>query len=131
MTTVWHNKQMFILSHSDEVLKTEEEPLAFSFHGHDQTKNRRTVNGEPVPPQITQPRKQAPAASALLRNIQNIRICTGKKPIVSATNGNERISIKNSLPYMKCVIRLSCVVYWPIYRPFFNGLYCKRFSLSV
>ena len=44
MTTVRHNKQMFILSHSDEVLKTEEELLAFSFHGQDQTKNRRTVN---------------------------------------------------------------------------------------
>ena len=44
MTTVRHKKQMFTLSHSDEVLKTEEEPLAFSFHGHDQTKNRRTVN---------------------------------------------------------------------------------------
>ena len=55
MTTVRHKKQMSTLSHSDEVLKTEEEPLAFSFHGHDQTKNRRTVNGEPVPPQITQP----------------------------------------------------------------------------
>lgn len=44
MTTVRHNKQMFILSHSDEVLKTEEELLAFSFHGQDHTKNRRTVN---------------------------------------------------------------------------------------
>ena len=38
-------------------------------------------------------------ASALLRNIQNIRICMGKKPIVSVTYENERISIKNSLPY--------------------------------
>ena len=44
MTTVRHKKQMSTLSHSDAVLKTEEEPLAFSFHGHDQTKNRRTVN---------------------------------------------------------------------------------------
>ena len=35
-------------------------------------------------------------ASALLRNIQNIRI-----PIVSVTYENERISIKNSLPYLK------------------------------
>ena len=50
----------------------------------------------------------------------------GKKPIVSVTYENERISIKNSLPYMKCVICLSCVVCGPIYRPFFNGLYCKR-----
>ena len=66
MTTVRHKKQMFTLSHSDEVLKTEEEPLAFSFHGQDQTKNRRTVNGEPVPPQITQPWKQAPASMGIV-----------------------------------------------------------------
>ena len=66
MTTVWHNKQMFILSHSDGVLKTEEEPLAFSFHSHDQTKNRRTVNGEPVPPQITLTWKQAPASMGIV-----------------------------------------------------------------
>ena len=63
--------------------------------------------------------------SALLRNIGNIRICMGKKPIVSVIYENERISIKkkNSLPYIKCVLRLSCVVHGPIY-----GLYCKRFS---
>ena len=36
-------------------------------------------------------------ASALLRHIQNIRICKGKKPIVSVTYEYERISIKNSL----------------------------------
>ena len=35
-------------------------------------------------------------ASALLRNIQNIRICMGKKPIVSVTYENERISIKTA-----------------------------------
>ena len=40
MTTVRHKKQMLTLSNSDEVLKTEEEALAFSFHGHDQTKKR-------------------------------------------------------------------------------------------
>ena len=40
---------------------------------------------------------------ALLRNIRNIKICMGKKPIVSVTYKNERISIKNSLPYLKCV----------------------------
>ena len=39
----------------------------------------------------------------------------GKNPIVSVTYGNERISIKNSLPYLKCVLRLSCVVHGPIY----------------
>ena len=58
---------------------------------------------------------QARQTSALLRNIRNIRICTGKKPIVSVTYENERISIKNSLPYIKCVLRLSCVVNGPIY----------------
>ena len=30
----------------------------------------------------------------------------GKKPIVSVTYENERISIKNSLPYIKCMLRL-------------------------
>ena len=44
-------------------------------------------------------------ALALLRNIQNIRLCMGKKPIISVTYENERISIKNSLPYLKCVLR--------------------------
>ena len=52
-------------------------------------------------------------ASALLRNIQNIRICMEKKPIVSVTYENERISTKNV--YIKCVLRLSCVVHGPIY----------------
>ena len=63
-------------------------------------------------------------ASALLRNIQNVRICMGKKPIVSVTYENERISIKNliknSLPYLKCVLRLSCVVLGPIYGRFMD-----------
>ena len=57
-------------------------------------------------------------ASALLRNIQNIRICTEKKPIVSVTYENERISVKNSLPYLHCVLCLSCVVHGPIYGRF-------------
>ena len=57
-------------------------------------------------------------ASALLRNIQNIWICMEKKPIVSVTYENERISIKNSLPYLKCLLRLSCVVHGPIYGRF-------------
>ena len=42
----------------------------------------------------------------------------GKKPIVSVTYENETISIKNSLPYLKCVLRLPCVVYGPIYGRF-------------
>ena len=44
----------------------------------------------------------------------------GKKSIVSVTYGNERISIKNSLPYLKCVLRLSCVVQGPIYGRFMS-----------
>ena len=42
----------------------------------------------------------------------------GKKPIVSVIYENERISIKNSLPYIKCVLRLSCMVHAPIYGRF-------------
>ena len=54
-------------------------------------------------------------ASASLRNILNIGICLRKKPIVSVTQENERISMKNRLPYLKCVLDLSCVVHGPIY----------------
>ena len=50
----------------------------------------------------------------------------GKKPIVSVTNENERISIKNSLPYLNCVLRLSFVVHGPIYCRFM-GLYVNGF----
>ena len=53
----------------------------------------------------------------------------GKKPIVSVTYENERISIKNSLPYLKCVLRLSCVVHGPIYGRFM-GFYVNGF-LSI
>ena len=53
-------------------------------------------------------------------------ICMGKKPIVSVTYENERISIKNSLPYLKCVLRLSCVVHGPIYGRFM-GFYVNGF----
>ena len=67
--------------------------------------------------------------SALLRNIRNIKICMGKKPIVSVTYENERISIKNSLTYLKCVLRLSCVVHGPIYGRFM-GFYVNGF-LSI
>ena len=55
----------------------------------------------------------------------------GKKPIVSVTYENERISITNSLPYVKCVLRLSCVVHGPIYGAPFYGCLCKRFSLYI
>ena len=63
----------------------------------------------------------------MLRDIQNVRICMGKKPIVSVTYEDERISIKNSLPYLKCVLSpLLCdprADLWPFY-----GFLCKRFS---
>ena len=69
-------------------------------------------------------------ASALLRNIQNIRICMGKKPIVSVTYENERISIKKQLILLKmCVTSLLCgprADLWPFY-----GFLCKRFSLYI
>ena len=50
----------------------------------------------------------------------------GKKPVVSVTYENERISIKNSLPYLKWVLRLSCVVHGPIYDRFM-GFYVNGF----
>ena len=53
----------------------------------------------------------------------------GKKPIVSVTYENERISIKNGLPHLKCVLRLSCVVHGPIYGRFM-GFYVNGF-LSI
>ena len=63
-------------------------------------------------------------ASALLRNIQNKRICMGKKPIVSVTYENERISIKNSLPLWSTgrFMAVLCQFY---------GFLCKRFSLYI
>ena len=66
----------------------------------------------------------------LLRSIRNIRICMGKKPIVSVNYENERISLKkNSLPYLKSVLRLSYVVHGPIYGRFM-GFYVNGF-LSI
>ena len=53
-----------------------------------------------------------------------------KKPIVSVTYENERISIKNSLPYLKCLLRLSCVVHGPIYGRFM-GFYVNGFLSTV
>ena len=48
-----------------------------------------------------------------------------KKPVVSVTYENERISVKNSLPYLKCVLRLSCLVHRPIYGRFM-GFYREK-----
>ena len=47
----------------------------------------------------------------------------GKKPIVSVSYENERISMKNSSPYIKCVLRLSCVVHGPFYGRFMAVLW--------
>ena len=44
----------------------------------------------------------------------------GKKPTVSVTYENERISIKNNLPYLKCVLRLFCVGHGPNYGRFMS-----------
>ena len=49
----------------------------------------------------------------------------GKKPIVSVTYENERISIKKQLTLLKMCVRLSCVVHGPIYGRF------KRFSVYI
>ena len=69
-------------------------------------------------------------ASALLHNIQNIRICIEKKPIVSVTYEYETISTRNSSPYLKCVLRLSCVVHGLIYC-LFVGFYVNCSSLYL
>ena len=54
----------------------------------------------------------------------------GKKPIVSVTYENERISIKKQLALLKmCVTSLPCgprADLWPFY-----GFLCKRFSLYI
>ena len=57
--------------------------------------------------------------TALLRDIRNKgRICLAKKPYCSVTYESERISIKNGLPYIKCVLHLSCVVHGHFYGRF-------------
>ena len=50
----------------------------------------------------------------------------GKKPIVSVTYENEM----NILPYLQCVLRLSCVVHGPIYGRFM-GFYVNGFLSTV
>ena len=54
----------------------------------------------------------------------------GKKLIVSVTFENERISIKISLPYLKCVLSLSCVVHGSIYGRFM-GFYENGFLSTI
>ena len=93
------------------------------------SERKRKESNEHIYTQVAQARNEHRRASALLQNIQNIRICMGKKPIGSVTYENERISVKNSLPYLKCVLRLSCVVHGPIYGRFM-GFYVNGF-LSI
>ena len=50
------------------------------------------------------------------------------KNLVSETYENERISIKNRLLYLKCVLRLSCVVHGPIYGRFMGTSWSAVFS---
>ena len=66
----------------------------------------KTVCPDPHKPQVTQAQNMS---------IGEHQRFMRKIPIVSVTSENERISIKNSLPYIKCVLHLSCVVNGPIY----------------
>ena len=64
----------------------------------------------------------------LFRNIRNIRICMGKKPIVSVTYENETISIKKQLTLLTmCVTSLLCGPRADLW--LFYGFFCQRFSL--
>ena len=56
--------------------------------------------------------------STLLHNIRNIRICMEKKNYRFRNLRQSKDFNKNSLPYIKCVLRLSCVVHGPIYGRF-------------
>ena len=66
-------------------------------------------------------------ASALLRNIQNIRICMGKKTYRFCNLRKRKDFNKKQLPLLKmCVTSLLCgprTDLWP-----FHGFLCKRFS---
>ena len=69
-------------------------------------------------------------ASTLLRNIQNIRICVGKKPIVSVTYEKERISIKKQLTLLKrCVTSLLCGPRVDLYRE--KTVYIKTHKTAI
>ena len=67
--------------------------------------------------------------SSLLRNIRNVRIYMGKKPIVSVTDEYER-NMKKRLSLLKmCVTSLLCsprADLWPFY-----GFLGKLFSLYI
>ena len=62
----------------------------------------------------------------IVANIQNIRICAGKKTYRFCNLRKWKDFNKNSLPYLKCVLRLSCVVHGPIYGRFI-GFYVNGF----
>ena len=71
-------------------------------------------------------------ASALLRNIRNIRILYEKKKTYRFCNLRKwkDFNKKNSLPYLKCVLRLSYVVHGPIYGRFM-GFYVNGFLSDI
>ena len=62
-------------------------------------------------PQVAQARNMSIGVECVTFEILGLY---GKKPIVSVTYENELISIKNSSPYIKCVLHFSCVVHGPI-----------------
>ena len=68
-------------------------------------------------------------ASALLHNIQNIRICMGKKNRFCNLRKWKDFNKKQLTLLKMCVMSLLCGPWadlWP-----FNGVYCKQFSLYV
>ena len=120
---LWYFLERSIESQDCYVTFKPKNYLGILFSAHARTSQRRWCSSTGSPSSKYKHRR----TSALLRNIPNIRICMGKKPIVSVTYENERISIKDSLPYLKSVLRLSCLVHGPIYGRFMG----KRFSLFI
>ena len=70
------------------------------------------------------------AYGLLLRNIRNIWICMGKTYCFYNLRKYNDFNKKNSLPYLKCVLPLSCVVHGPIYGRFM-GFYVNGFLSNL
>ena len=116
---------MWITQLSDSSEQRQSAPTLF----HNWTFNVRVLELTSWAPQLAQVRNMSIGEFwHSVRNIRNIRICMGKKPIVTVTYKNQRISMKNSL-HKRCVTPLLCGPWadlWPFY-----GLYCKQFSLYI
>ena len=111
---------MWITQLSDSSEQRQSAPTLF----HNWTFNVRVLELTSWAPQLAQVRNMSIGEFwHSVRNIRNIRICMGKKPIVTVTYKNQRISMKNSLPYIKGVLRPSCVVHGPIYGRFMGCIY--------